>query len=154
MFLIWYADLDRSSAKIKKQQQRFDRIDDGLTSNMSGQVFSPMALSREVTELREQALEVKETLAEKTATLQIQIAELRVEQEFHKKFFWSVLVASALFFGLRVAWPYLKGLGELSTQSSSTATDRQQPVRSGTHIVSPPISETAEPRPKVSTEKK
>jgi dCTP deaminase len=51
MFLIWYADLDRSSTKIRASGAG-KKIDATLISNMSGQVFSPIVLNKDVRDLR------------------------------------------------------------------------------------------------------
>lgn len=60
LFLIWYAELDRnSSSKYTYTRKGTPGLRDDLISNMSGQVFSPMNLSRQLDQIRESNMELK-----------------------------------------------------------------------------------------------
>jgi len=67
LFLIWYADLD--SATKKKYIGKGKAIDGDLISNMSGQVFSPIELKRNVERLSEKVSGTKDGLVELKAGL-------------------------------------------------------------------------------------
>lgn len=51
LFLIWYCDLDQESSKVKEMQDPRLGLPNELMANMSGQVFSPMALGGQFQQL-------------------------------------------------------------------------------------------------------
>lgn len=53
LFLIWYSDLDRPTEKTYKPKPGIPGLRDELISNMSGQVFSPMNLSGQLSKFRD-----------------------------------------------------------------------------------------------------
>lgn len=63
LFLIWYCDLDRSSEKVKTMPTPQLGLKNELTSNMSGQVFSPMALGNQLKTLGDNVTKLREDIA-------------------------------------------------------------------------------------------
>jgi dCTP deaminase len=95
IFLIWYADLDRTSERKKQIANPQESIDDQLVEGMSGQVFSPIALNKDVAELKEKAIEGRDEFAEKHFNLRVELVELRSEHNFYKKVLWFALAIVA-----------------------------------------------------------
>jgi dCTP deaminase len=61
LFLIWYADLDGTSEKVKKPGTKIvAAISPDLVSNMSGEIFSPILLNRRINNLNEKLSEVQQ----------------------------------------------------------------------------------------------
>jgi hypothetical protein len=95
IFLIWYADLDQSSQCIKRIANPQQSIDDQLIEGMSGQVFSPIALNKDVSELKEKAIEGRDEFSEKHFNLRVELVELRSEHNFYKKVLYAALAIVA-----------------------------------------------------------
>ena len=102
-FLIWYLSLDQETTFAKDGKLRFDQLPDGLLNNMGGNVFSPMVLSQEVTELRQSDSDLREETTERANNLRIELAALKSDYEFHKRFFWIIVGAVIL----AVARPFI-----------------------------------------------
>ena len=67
LFLIWFADLDGTTTKVYSGKGK--SIDSELISNMSGQVFSPIALKGEIEKLGTKISSAKETAVALTAVV-------------------------------------------------------------------------------------
>jgi dCTP deaminase len=91
IFLIWYADLDRHSKITKRIDVPQMSIDPQLIEGMGGQVFSPIALSKDVDELKEKAIESRDEFNEKNFNLRVELVELRSEHNFYKRVLWAAL---------------------------------------------------------------
>jgi len=133
VFLIWYIGLDQATKLVRKDgKPKFNQLPDALLNNMGGNVFSPMVLSQEVTELRQSNADLREEQIERANNLRIELAELKSDWEFHKRFFWTVVVGAIVF---AVARPFLGGLlsnGHLETgpKIAPSESQRQQPAAS------------------------
>lgn len=93
MFLIWYADLDRTSTSIKRIKNPQLSIPDELTEGMSGQVFSPIALSKDVIELKEKAVELRDDFSDRHSSLLVEVAQLKTDYTFYKKLLIGAFIA-------------------------------------------------------------
>ncbi|HEY2922930.1 MAG TPA: hypothetical protein VGK77_28460 [Candidatus Binatia bacterium] len=121
MFLIWFADLDRTSTSIKRIANPQMTIPDDLTESMSGQVFSPVALSRDVAELKERGSELRNEFSDKHSSLLVELAQLKTDYSFYKKL---VIGASLVVFGLIIREFYLYYSLRHDPQSSSAKKER------------------------------
>lgn len=113
-FLIWYVSLDQSTKYVKNGAARFEKLPDGLLNNIGGNVFSPMILSQEITELRQSDSDLREELSERAHNLRIELASLKSDYEFHKKFFWVIIVGALLL----AARPFVTSMLEAALRES------------------------------------
>jgi dCTP deaminase len=127
LFLIWYADLDQPSNKIRSVSSGTPPISDEMVAGMSGQVFSPIALSKDVQELKETAIELREDISERSFSVRLEIAKIQAEQSFYKKLLLGAIfvVAGVV---LREAWPYLFGAGSAVTRPMDITITDKRPV--------------------------
>jgi dCTP deaminase len=143
MFLIWLVDLDCTSASVKTVAAPQMTIPDELTEGMSGQVFSPIALSKDVIELRERASEVRDEFSDKHSSLLVDVAQLKTDYSFYKKL---VIGASLAVLGLIVREFYLHYSKRHETLTPTTVEYTKSPkaaVPGGMSVTTPQPS----PRP-------
>lgn len=92
VFLIWYADLDQNSGMVKTGSGSMPSIPDQLVEGMTGQVFSPIALNKDVSELKERAIELREEISSRHLTVSVDLTELKTDFKFYKSLVWTILV--------------------------------------------------------------
>lgn len=144
MFLIWFADLDRTSTSIKRIVNPQMTIPDELTEGMSGQVFSPVALSKDVIELKERGSELRDEFSDKHSSLLVEVAQLKTDYSLYKKL---VIGASLAVFGLIIREFYLHYSLRHDAQSSTTREqifDRSDAGKSGPAASNIPKLEAAQ----------
>lgn len=107
LFLIWYADLDRSSERIYKGAKRDkDEIPTDLVQSMVGQVFSPIALNKSVGELKEKVSNFREqnqkdssTLSDKVTTLEGRVDSQKTHLNVTTGVITALLIATIVALG-------------------------------------------------------
>jgi dCTP deaminase len=144
-FLIWYIDLDQTSAYVKDGKPRFEQLPDALLNNMGGNVFSPMVLSQEVTELRESEADLREELVERANNLRIELAALKSDYEFHKRFFWIIISVLAVVAArpLVSSWFFSEGSRDSNVRSTTSIERRPANDRSADAPASTAIKDTS-----------
>jgi dCTP deaminase len=121
LFLIWYASLDKESTSSKRITEPQKSLPDDLIEQMTGQVFSPLALAKDVSELKEDAVEIRQSISDGSTNLRLELVELRSEHNFYKKLVWALCAALITIF----VRSWILGNGNDLSQPASGAATKQ-----------------------------
>jgi dCTP deaminase len=117
LFLIWFADLDVKETKYAKNIiAPLKSLPDDLMEQMTGQVFSPVSLAKDVSELKETADELKQSISDSSTNLRLELVELKSEHNFYKKVVWAL---SGVLLAMGLKYAITGAINELSTPAGS-----------------------------------